>query len=437
MNTQASALLKKYGRRIKLAEITESVNRGLLDQDSVTQAIKSNKLESIRVPVSFSPECLENTDSLLKYTEATNPAALGAYKRYALDITTAVTANLIAPELVGTHSLEGRNGIIRYFNFNYGRDKGATKAGDTFNSSLNMPMNDVHYASNLVDGESIKLDGDGKFIFKWSPIKLATFTLESAGERYVSDNFGSITKLDGTAVGTILPSGILTITDTTLKTATDIVATYRYDNEVVRDDGSQFAHDGVYGGAGYVNIPTADVEIGAIPVFADVYAMNATWSTMAEYDLMKETKMSMRDILQTQIVGELQREVDNRIITQLFDAADASAPITWSETPGVGVSPDAHYNGLRIELNKASKRIRQASGKYSANYVVAGTQAAADIECITGFKTANTNQVPGSRLVGEMPGGMKLYETTAMSEYDLFLGFKSNNTIESGAFFCP
>ena len=36
-----------------------------------------------------------------------------------------------------------------------------------------------------------------------------------------------------------------------------------------------------------------------------------------------------------------------------------------------------------------------------------------------------------------MPGGMKLYETTAMSEYDLFLGFKSNNTIESGAFFCP
>lgn len=444
MNTQASALLKKYGRRIKLAEITESVNRGLLDQDSVTQAIKSNKLESIRVPVSFSPEkkimlaqCLENTDSLLKYTEATNPAALGAYKRYALDITTAVTANLIAPELVGTHSLEGRNGIIRYFNFNYGRDKGATKAGDTFNSSLNMPMNDVHYASNLVDGEEITLDKtNGVGYFKWSPIKLATFTaVDENGERYIADNFGAITKMgDSSVVGTVLPSGKITISELNDK---KITATFRYDNEVVRDDGSQFAYDGVYGGAGYVNIPTADVEIGAIPVFADVYAMNATWSTMAEYDLMKETKMSMRDILQTQIVGELQREVDNRIITQLFDAADASAPITWSETPGVGVSPDAHYNGLRIELNKASKRIRQASGKYSANYVVAGTQAAADIECITGFKTANTNQVPGSRLVGEMPGGMKLYETTAMSEYDLFLGFKSNNTIESGAFFCP
>lgn len=443
MNTQASALLKKYGRRIKLSEITESVNRGLMDQDTVAQAIKANKLESLKVPVTFSPEkkimlaqCLENTDSMLKFTEATNPAALGAYKRYALDITTAVTANLIAPELVGTHALEGRNGIIRYFNFNYGRDKGATKAGDTFNSSLNMPMNDVHYASNLVDGEEVTLDSSGVGYFKWSPIKLATFTaVDEDGEKYIADNFGAITKMsDSSSAGTILPSGKITMADLQDKKVT---ATFRYDNEVVRDDGSHFAHDGVYGGAGYVNIPTADVEIGAIPVFADVYAMNATWSTMAEYDLMKETKMSMRDILQTQMVGELQREVDNRIITQLFDAADASAPITWSETPGVGVSPDAHYNGLRIELNKASKRIRQASGKYSANYVVAGTQAAADIECITGFKPANTNQVPGSRLVGEMPGGMKLYETTAMDEYDLFLGFKSNNTIESGAFFCP
>lgn len=443
MNTQTNSLLRKYGKKIRLAEITESVNRGLLDQDTVAQAIRSNKLESVKSPVTFSPEkkimlaqCLENTDSMLRFTEATNPAALGAYKRYALDITTAVTANLIAPELVGTHALEGRNGIIRYFNFNYGRDKGATKAGDTFNSSLNMPKNDVHYASNLVDGEELTLDGAGAGYFKWSPIKLATFTaVDEDGEKYIADNFGAITKIsDNSAAGTILPSGKITITALADK---KISATFCYDNEVVRDDGSHFAHDGVFGGAGYVNVPTADVEIGAIPVFADVYAMNATWSTMAEYDLMKETKMSMRDILQTQMVGELQREVDNRIITQLFDAADASAPVTWSETPGVGVSPDAHYNGLRIELNKASKRIRQASGKYSANYVVAGTQAAADIECITGFKAANTNQVPGSRLVGEIPGGMKLYETTAMDEYDLFLGFKSNNTIESGAFFCP
>lgn len=441
-NQKSNMLLKKYASRIKLSELTEAVNRGLIDQDEVEKAIKEKKLESLRSPVIFSPErkimlaqCLENVSDRLAYMEATNPMALGAYKRYALDITNAVTANLIAPELVGTHTLEGRNGIVRYFNFNYGRDKGQTKKGDTFNSSLNMPANDPYYASNFVDGEAVKLDGNGVAYLKWAPIKLPTFSVieeGTTGAASIADNFGAIT---GTLTGTILPSGKLDLgTGAADKT---VVVTYRYDNEVVRDDGSQFAHDGVYGGAGYVNIPTADVEVGAIPVFAEVYPMNATWSTMAEYDLMKETKMSMRDILQTQIIGELQREVDNKIITQLHAAADASSPITWSETPGVGVSPDAHYNGLRIELNKASKKIRQASNKYSANYVVAGTQASADMECITGFKPANTNQVPGSRLVGELPGGMKLYETTALGEYDFFEGFKSNNVIEAGAFYCP
>lgn len=436
-NQKANRLFRKYASRIKLAELTEAVNQGLIDQDIVSKAIKTKKLESLRSPVVFTPErkimlaqCLENVSDRLAYMEATNPMALGAYKRYALDITNAVTANLIAPELVGTHTLEGRNGIVRYFNFNYGRDKGATKKGDTFNSSLNMPQNDPYYASNLVKDEVIKLDADGKAVLKWAPIKLTTFSVFEegvTGPASLADNFGTIT---GTLTGTILPSGVLDLG--TASANKSVVVTYRYDNEVVRDDGSHLDP-----AAGFTNIPTADVEVGAVPVFAEVYPMNATWSTMAEYDLMKETKMSMRDILQTQIIGELQREVDNKIITQLHDAADASSPITWSETPGVGVSPDAHYNGLRIELNKASKKIRQASNKYSANYMVAGTQASADAECITGFKEANTNQVPGSRLVGTLPGGMKLYETTALGEYDLFLGFKSNNVIEAGAFYCP
>lgn len=441
--SSSQRLLRKYADRIKISELTEAVNRGLISQDEVERAIKNKKLESIRSPFTYTPErkimlaqCMENVSDRMKFEESTNPMSLGAYQRYAIDITNAVTANLIAPDIVGTHALEGRNGIVRYFNFNYGRTKGQTKAGQTFNSSLNMPMNDPNYASNIVDGEEIKLVG-GKYTFKWVPIKLTTFAIRNTADNklYLSDNFGQLVEAGTTndPVGYITPAGALDLSGGALAAVTTLVASYKYDNEVVRDDGSNYYPES----AGFQNIPTADVEIGAIPVFAEVYPMNASWSTMAEYDLMKETKMSMRDILQTQIIGELHREIDNKIITQVHAAADASMPVTWSETPGVGVSPDAHYNGLRIEINKASKKIRQASNKYSANYVVAGTQASADMECITGFKAANTNQVPGSRLVGELPGGMKLYETTALDEYDLFLGFKSNNAIEAGAFYCP
>ena len=446
---KTNRLLNKYANYIKLTELSESVKRGLMSDSDLEKIIKTNRVVEAKSPLNFSKEkkvmmaqTLENLQDRMRFVEATNPMAIGAYKKYAIDIANVVTANLIAPELVGVQTLEGRNGIVRYFNFNYGRDKGTTMKGDTFNSSLNLPKNDPLYGSKVVDGEEVKITAgvETNYTFKWAPIMLPTFSIKGTfgGQTkiLVADNFGRLMDADGSEVGTITPAGVLHLVAGAFDEGS-IVATYRYNNEVVRDDGTPYGHDGGYGGAGYVNIPTADVEIGAVPVFADVYAMNATWSTMAEYDLMKETKMSMRDILQTQIVGELQREIDNRIIGQLFEAADASAPVVWSEVPGVGVSPDAHYNGLRIELNKASKRIRQASGKYSANYIVAGTQAAADIECISGFKGANTNQVPGSRLVGELPGGMKVYETTAMDEYDMFLGFKSNNTIEAGAFYCP
>jgi len=445
-NHKSNKLLHKFATRIRVSELTEAVERGLLDSDEVERAIKSGKLESVKCPVSFSPEkkiymaqMLENVSDKLAYMEATNPMALGAYRRHALDITNVVTANTISPELFGVYPLEGRNGIIRYFNFNYGRDKGQVKAGDSFNSSINLPMNDPNYVTDLVDAEEILPKGTPATAtpirLKWPGIRLNTFSIAMGSVIGVSDNFGQITINDGsnTLGGTVVPSGVLTLDPAVFDGTDAVTVTYRYNNEFVRDDGTHFYPES----AGFTNIPTANVEMPAIPVFAEVIAMNATWSKMAEYDMMKETKMSLKDILQSQIVGELERSIDNRNIQAVHGAADASNPITWSETPGVGVSQDAHYNGLRIELTKASKRIRQATGKYSANYVVAGTQASADIECINGFKSANTQQVPGSRLVGETASGIKLYETTALDEYNLFLGYKASNTLDNGAFYCP
>ena len=47
-NKQVQSLLDKYSKRIKISELTEAVNRGMIDQDQVERAIKSGKLESIK-----------------------------------------------------------------------------------------------------------------------------------------------------------------------------------------------------------------------------------------------------------------------------------------------------------------------------------------------------------------------------------------------------
>lgn len=73
-------LLKKWDKRIKM---TESVlGKKLGTEKSVALAV-----------------CLENTHHRMKIAESTQPASIGQYKRYALDIVNAVVPNLIAYDI--------------------------------------------------------------------------------------------------------------------------------------------------------------------------------------------------------------------------------------------------------------------------------------------------------------------------------------------------
>lgn len=51
---------------------------------------------------------LENTHQSLKFMEATNPAAIGQYKRYALDVVTAIVPNLIAFDCYAVQAMDNR-----------------------------------------------------------------------------------------------------------------------------------------------------------------------------------------------------------------------------------------------------------------------------------------------------------------------------------------
>lgn len=53
---------------------------------------------------------LENTDRRLQYKESTNPGNIGQYKKYALDLVTAVLPNLIAFDVVGVQPMDNKSG---------------------------------------------------------------------------------------------------------------------------------------------------------------------------------------------------------------------------------------------------------------------------------------------------------------------------------------
>jgi len=255
-------LIRKWDKAIKIVE-------------SVKKAAMTAEMKQVLV------HSLENTANRLAYREATNPGNIGQYKKYAVDLITAVIPNLIAFDIVAVQPLDNKSGMINVFNFNYGRGKGKTKAGDTFNS-LNMGPSDTFYTSALVKDEVILKAGEtvpASIELDWAPVKVGTFSIAIGSVIGVSDNFGNITFSDGTT-GVITPSGVLNLAIAGSAAADDVVLNYRFDNTSVRGNGPERA--------GFSNHPEAELKIESIPVEAETRTMRAYWAFDAAYELSKE-----------------------------------------------------------------------------------------------------------------------------------------------------
>lgn len=406
-------LIRKWGRTINLVE---SVQKEKLSPEKKTALVHA----------------LENTARRVAYKESTNPGNIGQYKKYAVDLVTAVVPNLIAFDVVAVQPLDNKSGMINYFNYNYSNNKGETKAGDTFNSSLNMNPSDTYYTSGLIKDEVVAKKGSvpSEIQLDWYPVKLSTFTVKSGNVVGISDEFGNVTFSDNKAVGaTILPSGVLTFIGGKEASLTeDVVVTYRYDNTSVMQDGPQ--------AAGFTNIPSAELKIESIPVNAETRTMRAYWAFDAEYELSKEYGQDLETLLSTQITGELAHEIDNELCIGLRDFANAAPISTWSRTPDVGVSRWEHYNGFGITLQENSASIFQATQKYGANFAICGTKAATVFRSVQGFDAVGNETLAGPHYIGTL-NGMKIFVNPAYDPDEYVLGFKGSSNLEAGAFYCP
>ena len=152
--------------------------------------------------------------------------------------------------------------MINYFNYAYSNDKGVTKAGDVFNSSLNMGPADELYSSGLVKDHEVTSDTSGEIVLDWTPVKVATFSIEGEAGTGFADQFGNIT---GDITGRVTPAGTIKLNGVTA--ATKYKVTYRFDNTSVKQDG--------YTAHGYTNAPAIELQIKSVPVNAQTRTLRA------------------------------------------------------------------------------------------------------------------------------------------------------------------
>lgn len=150
---------------------------------------------------------LENTQNRIQQHEAmwetTQPSDIGPFKKFALELVTAVVPSLIAPDIVSVQPMTNRIGEVRYIQYLYGSDKGQTQAGQPFTSPFRKENSDKWYSSELVEEEDIGSSGDSTYTgtLSWLPIRPGTVSFT-----------GSVTAEDdgnGNLVGTGVDGGTI------------------------------------------------------------------------------------------------------------------------------------------------------------------------------------------------------------------------------------
>lgn len=398
MDQKSKYLIERWSRRIGLAEKAQGHPMTFEKRAMLANA-------------------LENTHQRLKYMEATNPAAIGQYKRYALDIVNATVPNLIATDIYAVQAMDNRVGMINYIDYQYGKTKGATTAGTTFASSINMGKSDPEYTTNVIKNEAVGT-GDGttkEFKLAWTPVNINTVRVTVAGTAVKPTNVTT----DGTITLATAPAN-----------GDAVVATYTFDNESVQSDGNT--------AAGFTNVPEIELKLNSVPVTAQARTLRAYWAFDAAYELQKEYGQDIETLLATNAAGEIAHEIDNELCLDLYKAADAGAQLTWSKALTPGIALVDHYDSFQVKLTEGSNQIFNATRKVKANFIICGLNVATVIECMRGFNTNGAAAAAiGPHFLGTMQNGMKVYVNPDFDPNVFVEGYKGSSMFDAGAFYCP
>lgn len=392
---KADANLKKYSRNIRIAESVQK------------KAGKSPLTLEKKITLA---QTLANTEARM-LNEATNSSNIPS-KTYFMDLLTAVVPNIITPDIVSTQPLESKAGMISFLRFTYGTNKGKVTAGQMFNNSLYTGQSDTYYTSRIVDDEPIADGVNLEFV----PVLPKTVAITLAdGTRLVDDGTGNLVNpATGTTVGTVnYASGAFTTTNPIGDGAT---ATYEYNNEQVPD----------------LQVPEMNMSLGQVGIFAKSRKLAAYWGFDAAYDLKQQYGTEILDVMKTQAAGEIAHEIDQEVISKLYQGAAAGPEITWSRTAPHGVNAMDHYDSFWIRLTAGAKIVQQATQRVQPNFIVCGTNVSAVIECMRNFDATGSSDAVGPHFIGTLGGRYKVYVAPSMAEDTFVMGYKGTNFLEAG-----
>ena len=357
-------------------------------------------------------KCLDNVNKFI--TEAfdnsigTQRSDLGAWKKFALNLTTVALPNLIAFDLVIVQPMTSFSGYITYVQYTAGSNKGNTKQGDVLNDPFRLGKVDKDYTSDTVVESFV---GDGTttaFKVMWGPIVTTSVKVLVNGAEKVVDTDYTIAE-DGTVTFTTAP-----VADDQIRIG------YVYDNIVIPQN----------------DLPIVNAEIKSIALVAKARRVAVYYSQIAAYQAKTDYGFDLGDQLAEKAVGQLAYEIDTEITQLLIDNAESDDSIVWSKTLPVGVSKTEHYEGFTEIIEIARQKIYDRTKRFAPNYMLIASNILPILTFIKGFSAAPTGAINGPYFAGTL-NGLKVFVTPNIEPGKFVIGVNGDDMMSSAAVYAP
>jgi len=399
-------------------------------------------------------QCLQNTMEAINMCEATDAGQVDGFKRFALDIVTAVIPNLVANEIVSIQPIDHEVGVINYIRYLYGNTKGRAQAGQEFASGLLYQGSDPYYSSQEIVGEGVVAtagkgaNGTITSSLSWKPIIPGTIKMQvrykdatgNPAVGFVVDTAkdGTLKLVDpeGNDVASVLgtatidyASGALNVAltgDNELVDAKSVQLNYHYNNKSIGD--GQI-------GTNALKVPEVNIRIDTLPVVCQSRKLKALYAFDAAYKLQKEYGTDINALLNTQIASEIAHEIDGELMEDLLTGAGL-VNNTWNTTRPEGISLREHYDSFRTVIIEGSNKIFGATKRAQANFMVCGLNVANVLESMTQFVSSGAKNVIGPHVSGTI-GNITVIKNPYYPTHQYVLGYKGTNLFDAGFYYCP
>ena len=424
-------------RRVPVTAGTSITQSARNRNNNVSAATKVNLTPEQRI---FCNQLKANARRMSTITAATNTTNIMARPDF-LELMPMFVQKLILLDVMGSVAMKSRQQLVPYFKFIAENTKGETPMGTVLSSPfVNRQGVDPNFTGRVVKNEVIatgtEITSNGNLVY--TPILPNSVTIqfidaEGADNKTMIDTGdGNLVKADepSTSYGYIdYSTGAIDITEASVTGAEGdkLIASYQYDNENVGPD-----PEGRYG----AKMAKGYLQLDEINLIAEAHELACYWSVYAAFAAQQEYGANIATVAKEAAISEITAEINSYGFDKLRKAAQFKPQFNWDASPVVNgsVVPSDYLNMFKLKLSQAAASIYQVTRLSQPNRLIVGTNVAAYISMINGFKADDTTENVGPYRLGELDQ-FAVYVDPNYNPDIWVMGCKSNDIRRNSALF--